>query len=162
PRHGMVIPTLIAQAVSGRPMTVFGDGTQRRCFTHVSDAVTGLIALAEHPEAVGQIYNVGSTNEISILDLARRIKELSASRSEIELIPYDRAGKRGAEDPPRRVPDLTKINKLTGYVASQGIDAILRDTIADHLACITSPAEASRTASGADRASDVASARLVR
>jgi UDP-glucose 4-epimerase len=128
-RHGMVIPNLIHQALSGSEITVYGDGSQRRCFTHVSDAVTGLIALAEHPGSVGQVYNVGSTNEISILGLAQRIKELSGSRSEIVLVPYDRAYKRGAEDMMRRIPDLTKISRLTGYVASKSIDTLLRDTI---------------------------------
>jgi UDP-glucose 4-epimerase len=133
-RHGMVVPTLIEQALSGRKMTVFGDGSQRRCFTHVSDAVTGLIAVAEHPDAAGQVYNVGSTNEISIVELARRIKALSGSDADIETIPYHRVTTRGAEDTMRRVPDLTKISNLTGYVASRDIDAILRDTIAHHVA----------------------------
>jgi UDP-glucose 4-epimerase len=128
-RHGMVIPTLVEQALHGQPMTVFGDGSQRRCFSHVSDVVTGLIALAEHPQAIGQVYNVGAVNEITILNLARRIKELSGSHSEIELIPYDRAAARGAEDMMRRIPDLTKITKLTGYSPTKDIDAILRDTI---------------------------------
>jgi len=128
-RHGMVIPNLVTQALSGNAMTVYGDGSQRRCFTHVSDAVTALIALAEHPEAVGQVYNVGSNNEISILRLAERIKELCGSRSEITLIPHESASKRGAEDMMRRIPDLTKINALTGYVPSKSIDALLRDTI---------------------------------
>jgi UDP-glucose 4-epimerase len=128
-RHGMVIPTLVQQALHGQSMTVFGDGTQRRCFSHVSDVVTGLIALAEHPQAVGQVFNVGAVNEITILDLARRIKELSGSRSEIELIPYDRATARSAGDMMRRIPDLTKIKNLTGYSPAKDIDAILRDTI---------------------------------
>jgi len=131
-RHGMVVPTLIDQALSGRTMTVFGDGSQRRCLTHVSDAVSGLVALAEHPASPGQVFNIGSTNEISMIDLAWRIKALSGSGSDIEIIPYHRLTTRGAEDTPRRVPDLTKIHNLTGYVAAHGIDAILRDTIAHH------------------------------
>jgi UDP-glucose 4-epimerase len=133
-RNGMVVPRLIEQALSGTTMTVFGDGSQRRCLTHVHDAVRGLVALAEHPEAVGQVYNVGSTNETAIIDLARRIKTLSGSRSDIEIMPYEQVAARGGEDMLRRVPDLTKIHRLTGYVAAHDIDAILRDTIAHHLA----------------------------
>jgi UDP-glucose 4-epimerase len=148
-RHGMVIPSLIEQALSGRKMSVFGDGSQRRCFAHVSDVITGLIAVAEHPQAVGQVYNVGSTNEVSIIELAQRIKKLSGSRSEIELIPYDRAAARGAQDMMRRIPDLTKISSLTGYAPAKDIDAILRDTIAYQASRLAAPSpsrpDASRT-----------------
>ena len=111
-------------------MTVFGDGSQRRCLTHVKDVVTGFIALAEHPEAIGQVYNIGSTNEISMIDLAQRIKTLSGSSSQIEIISYDRVFTRSGGDMLRRVPDLTKIHKLTGYTPTYAIDDILRDTIA--------------------------------
>jgi UDP-glucose 4-epimerase len=129
-RYGMVVPRLTEQALSGATMTVFGDGTQRRCFTHIRDAVRGLIALAEHPDAAGQVYNVGSTNEMAIGDLARRIKAISGSRSKIEFIPYDQIPDRDGQDLPRRVPDLTKIHRLTGYVPACDIDTILRDTLA--------------------------------
>src|SRR5215472_12134237 len=97
-RYGMVIPSLVKQALRGIDMTVYGDGSQSRCFTHVSDAVTALIALAEHPQGNGEVYNVGSMEEITILELARRIKEITASDSRIVFIPYEQAYKDGFED----------------------------------------------------------------
>src|SRR5262245_35882758 len=111
-RYGMVIPNLVRQAIAGEDMTVFGDGTQSRCFTHVSDAVGALMALISHPSAVGDVYNIGNDQEITILALAERIKELTDSPSQIRFIPYNEAYEEGFEDMQRRVPDLGKIQNL--------------------------------------------------
>lgn len=131
-RYGMVIPSLIKQALSGSDMTVFGDGTQKRCFTCINDAVSAVIALAEHPDTNGEVYNIGSVEEISILALARKIKELTDSKSKIVFVPYDQAYEQGFEDMIRRVPDLTKINRLIGYAPTTTLDEILLNTIRYH------------------------------
>ncbi len=131
-RYGMVIPSLVKQALNGEKMTVYGDGSQSRCFTHVKDAVDALIALAESTEANGEVYNIGSTEEISILDLAHKIKKMAGSDSEIVLVPYEKAYKDGFEDMMRRVPDLSKINLAIGYRPSMDLDEILLSTIQYH------------------------------
>ncbi len=133
-RYGMVIPCLVKQALSGNDMTVYGDGSQSRCFTHVNDAVGALIGLAENLDANGEVYNIGSTEEISILDLAHKIKEMAASESRIILVPYEQAYKEGFEDMMRRVPDLTKINRTIGYRPSMNLEEILLSTIHYHVA----------------------------
>ncbi|HWX54661.1 MAG TPA: GDP-mannose 4,6-dehydratase [Verrucomicrobiae bacterium] len=132
-RYGMVVPSLVRQALSGTDLTVYGDGTQARCFTHVSDVVGALIALTEHREANGEVYNIGSAEEISILELARKIKEVTASDSEIVTVPYGRVYEEGFEDMMRRVPDLTKISRTIGYSPSMNLDQILLDTIKYHI-----------------------------
>jgi UDP-glucose 4-epimerase len=129
-RYGMVLPNLTLQALRGDDMTVFGDGLQRRCFTHVSDAVGALIALMDHPDAVGGVYNVGSTEETCILHLAQRIKKISGSASRIVFVPYESAYNQNFEDMLRRVPDLSKINRLTGYRPTVSLDGTVRDVIA--------------------------------
>lgn len=128
-RYGMVIPNLVRQAILGEEITVFGDGSQSRCFTHVSDAVRALMGIAEHPDAVGEVYNIGSDYEISIIELAKRIKHLTGSRSSITLVPYDEAYEKGFEDMMRRVPDLSKINSLIGYQPKVSLDEILISVI---------------------------------
>jgi UDP-glucose 4-epimerase len=128
-RYGMVVPNLIHQALSGREMRVFGNGSQTRCFIHVSEAVETLIALAEHPNANGEVFNLGSTEEITILELAQRIRNLTGSRSPIALIPYEIAYKRGFEDIMRRVPDLAKLHRLLGRRQQRHLDETLRDII---------------------------------
>jgi UDP-glucose 4-epimerase len=128
-----VIPSLVKQALQGANMTVYGDGSQSRCFTHVNDAVGALIALAENIEANGEVYNIGSMEEISILALARKIKEITASDSRIILVPYEEAYKEGFEDMMRRVPDLTKIFQTIGYRPSMDLDRILLSTIKYHV-----------------------------
>jgi UDP-glucose 4-epimerase len=130
-RYGMVIPNFVRQALRGEPITVFGDGHQSRCFSWVGDVVGALIRLAEHPGAVGQVFNVGGDEEISILGLANRVKTLARSGSSIELIDYTRAYEDGFEDMPRRVPDLTKIRRLIDYRPTLGLDEIL-GRIIDH------------------------------
>jgi UDP-glucose 4-epimerase len=132
-RYGMVIPSLIKQALRHEEMTVYGDGTQSRCFTHVDDAVGALIALAESLESNGEVYNIGSTEEISILQLAVKIKDATASKSKIVLVPYEKAYKDGFEDMMRRVPDLTKLEEAIGYRPSMNLDEILTSTIRYHL-----------------------------
>jgi UDP-glucose 4-epimerase len=128
-RYGMVIPNFVRQALSGEDITVFGDGTQSRCFTHVSDAVWALMRLAENEEAVGQVYNVGSTQEVTMLELAQRIKRLTKSDSKIVFVPYGEAYEEGFEDMMRRVPDLSKVNALTGYAPKIKLDEILSSVI---------------------------------
>ena len=128
-RYGMVIPNFVQQALTGAPITVYGDGTQRRAFGYVGDIVSGLISLVQEPRAVGEVFNLGNPEEISILDLAHRVKTLTNSTSEIRLIPYDQAYEVGFEDMPRRVPDLTKANALVGYKPTVGLDEILMRVI---------------------------------
>ncbi|HXG67021.1 MAG TPA: GDP-mannose 4,6-dehydratase [Blastocatellia bacterium] len=129
-RYGMVIPNFVRQALRDQDITVFGDGSQARCFTHVKDVVGALIKLAEHPEAVGEVYNIGSYQEVSILELAERIKHLSGSSSRVVLVPYDEAYEEGFEDMMRRVPDISKIRDLIGYAPRFTLDEILTDVIA--------------------------------
>jgi UDP-glucose 4-epimerase len=129
-RYGMVIPTFVRQALAGEPITVFGDGTQRRSFTDVTDVVRGLVGLMEEPRAVGQVVNIGNSGEISIMELARRVKAMTSSASDIVLVPYDQAYDAGFEDMPRRVPDLTKIHHLIGYQPTIALDEILARVIA--------------------------------
>ncbi len=130
-RYGMVVPNFVKQALLGHPLTVFGDGTQTRCFTDVRDVVGQLAALAEEPGAVGEVFNVGNDlEEVTILDLARRVKARAASKSEITLVPYEKAYEEGFEDMQRRVPDLSKLRALTGYEPQVPLDEILDRVIA--------------------------------
>ena len=124
-QYGMVVPTFVRQALAGEPITVFGDGTQQRSFTYVGDVVGALLKLMVHPGAVGHVFNVGNTEEVTIRGLAEKIKKFTGSKSEIVTIPYDQAYEQGFEDMPRRVPDLTKLNKLIGYVPKVGLDEII-------------------------------------
>ena len=125
-RYGMVIPNFVKQALLGHPLTVYGDGTQRRCFTYVGDVVKALIALSQNEDAVGNVYNIGNDREeISIMDLAQRIKERTRSKSEIVLVPYEKAYEEGFEDMLRRVPDLAKLRALIGYEPEVHLDEIL-------------------------------------
>ncbi|HXW82232.1 MAG TPA: NAD-dependent epimerase/dehydratase family protein [Acidimicrobiales bacterium] len=129
PAYGMVIPRLVRQALAGEPLTVFGDGTQTRCFCHVADVVRALVALLDEPAAVGDVFNVGGSEEISIHQLATRIIERTASPSPIVLLPYEVAYEVGFEDMARRVPDVTKIGALTGWQAKRALTDILDDVI---------------------------------
>jgi UDP-glucose 4-epimerase len=128
-QYGMVIPTFVKQALSGRPITVYGDGKQSRCFGYVGDVVGALMALMENPKAVGQVFNIGSNQEITILDLAHRIKELTQSSSEIVFVPYDEAYEEGFEDMPRRIPDISKVGELVGFRPNMNLDGILKSVI---------------------------------
>ena len=128
-QYGMVIPTFVKQALSRRPITVYGDGKQTRCFGYVGDVVKALIKLMDEPTAVGQVFNVGSNEEVTILELARRVKELTNSDSEIVFVPYDEAYEEGFEDMPRRVPDISKVNALIGFRPEMALDGILQSVI---------------------------------
>jgi UDP-glucose 4-epimerase len=129
-QYGMVIPNFVQQALAGRPITVFGDGTQSRSFTFVGDVVRAMVALIDEPRAIGQVFNIGNGYEISISQLAERIKTLTGSRSEIIRIPYDEAYEAGFEDMPRRVPDISKVRALVGYAPTVELDEILTRVIA--------------------------------
>ena len=128
----MVIPTFVKQALAGRPITVYGDGKQTRCFGYVGDVVGALIKLMDTTESVGQVFNIGSTEEISILQLAEKVRELTQSTSEIVFVPYDDAYEEGFEDMPRRVPDTNKINQLVGFKPEMTLDGILETVISYH------------------------------
>ena len=130
-RYGMVIPNFVRQALTGAPITVYGDGNQRRAFGYVGDIVQALVKLAQEPRAIGEVFNIGNTEEISIIDLAHKVKTLTESTSDIVMIPYDQAYEAGFEDMPRRVPDLTKIHQLIGYAPTVGLDEILARVIAE-------------------------------
>jgi UDP-glucose 4-epimerase len=129
-RYGMVIPNFVRQALAGEPITVFGDGTQSRSFTDVSDVVGALVNLVREPRAVGEVFNIGNSEEITILDLAEKVRAATASRSPITFVPYDEAYEAGFEDMPRRVPDLSKIHGCVGYRPTLGLDEILQRVIA--------------------------------
>ena len=130
-RYGMVIPRLISQGLAGEPLTVYGDGSQSRCFAHVLDVVGALVRLIGLPEAFGQVFNVGNDEEITILALAERVRILTGEKSPIRAIPYSEAYTAGFEDMVRRVPNLSKINRLIGYQPTRRLDRILADVLAD-------------------------------
>ena len=129
-QYGMVIPTFVRQALAGRPITVHGDGTQTRCFCHVGDVVGALVALMDHPAAVGEVFNIGSHEEVTINHLAAMVKALADSPSEIVHVPYTEAYEAGFEDMPRRVPDITKVGQLVGFRPTLRLDEIVRQVIA--------------------------------
>ncbi|WP_327354661.1 NAD-dependent epimerase/dehydratase family protein [Streptomyces sp. NBC_01304] len=131
PAYGMVIPRLVRQAVAGEPLTVHGDGKQRRCFAHVADVVDALLRLLAHPAANGQIFNVGTAEETSIAELAARVVARAGSRSPVVLVPYDQVYGTGFEDMERRLPDTTRLRELTGWVPRRSLDDILDATIAE-------------------------------
>ncbi len=128
-RYGMVIPRFIRQALNGEPITVYGDGKQTRSFTYVTDAVKAMAELANHPKAVGEIFNLGSGEGITISGLAKKIKELSNSQSEIVYIPYEEAYQKGFEDMRHRVPDISKVRNLISYWPQVKLDDMLREII---------------------------------
>ena len=128
-QYGMVLPNFVRQALSEEPITVFGDGQQARCFCHVSDVVRALAALGQEPKAIGQVFNIGSDEEISILGLAERVRAACGSSSEIRFIPYWDAYGSGFEDMQRRVPDISKIGQLIGYRPTLSLDQIITSVI---------------------------------
>jgi UDP-glucose 4-epimerase len=128
-QYGMVIPTFVKQALAGRPITVYGDGKQSRCFGYVGDVVGALIQLMDNDAAVGNVFNIGSNEEITILELAQRVKELTHSHSEIVFVPYDEAYEEGFEDMPRRIPDITKVRDLVGFQPRMSLDGILQSVV---------------------------------
>jgi UDP-glucose 4-epimerase len=128
-QYGMVVPRFVKQAIAGRPLTVFGDGSQTRCFCHVQDVIGALMKLVDTPSSIGEVFNIGSTEEVSILQLAETVKRLASSSSEIVFVPYDEAYEEGFEDMPRRVPDTTKVDALVGFRPTYTLDGIIRSVI---------------------------------
>ncbi len=128
-QYGMVIPNFVRQALAGQPITVFGDGTQSRSFTYVGDVVKAMVALIDEPRAIGQVFNIGNGKEISIRELAEKVKKLTGSSSEIVTVPYEKAYEAGFEDMPRRVPDIRRIQALVGYTPTVELDETLRRVI---------------------------------
>jgi UDP-glucose 4-epimerase len=127
--YGMVIPRFVNQALKGEPLTIYGTGKQSRCFLHIKDAVDALIKLAEHPKAIGEVFNVGSQEEVTVEALARKIIELTKSKSKIVYIPYDQAYEEGFEDMQRRVPDTNKVNRLIGFMPTVDLTGIIEDVV---------------------------------
>ncbi len=130
-QYGMVLPTFVKQALSNQPISVFGDGSQSRSFTYVADVVEALVKLVGEPQAIGQVFNIGSTQEVTIARLAERVQKLAGSNSPIHYIPYDQAYEIGFEDMPRRVADITKIRELVGFEPQVNLDEIINKVI-DH------------------------------
>lgn len=128
-RYGMVVPNLVRQALSGQPITVYGNGEQRRCFCDVRDVVRALCTLLPRQDLAGEVLNIGSTEEVSILELARRVKAATGSDSEITLVPYEEAYGEGFEDMRRRVPDISKIERVLDWRPTASLDQILDDVI---------------------------------
>jgi len=131
-RYGMVIPSFVGQAVAGRPITVYGDGNQRRCFCHVADVVRALADLMQRDDVYGEVFNIGSQHELRIKELAELVKHATGSSSEIELVPYDEAYEEGFEDMQRRIPDTTRIKERIGWEPRKSMREILADVIAEH------------------------------
>jgi len=131
-RYGMVLPRFATQAIRGEPITVYGDGQQSRCFGHVSDAVRAAVALMDADNTVGEVFNVGGQEEIKILDVAKRVRELSESESEIVFLPYEEAYGENFEDMHRRVPSLDKIRGAIGYEPRMGLEETLQSVISYH------------------------------
>ncbi len=128
-QYGMVLPTFVRQALTGQPITVFGDGTQSRSFTYVGDVVDALARLALEPRAVGEVFNIGGSGEVTMRDLATRVKTMTNSDSPIVTVPYDVAYEAGFEDMPRRVPDVSKLHSLIGFEPKMGLDDIIRSVV---------------------------------
>jgi UDP-glucose 4-epimerase len=128
-RYGMVIPRMVGQALRNEPITVYGDGRQTRTFTHVKDAVESVVRLMDAHQAEGEVVNIGGVEEVSILELATRIKEMTGSRSEICLIPYDEVFPKDFEDMQRRVPSTDKLQEMTGFRPQTRLNEILKDVI---------------------------------
>jgi nucleoside-diphosphate-sugar epimerase len=133
-RYGMVVPNFVTQALADRPLTVYGDGTQRRCFCHVADVVRALADLMLREDVYGEVFNIGSDSEIEIRQLAERVVEMTGSPSEITLVPYDVAYEEGFEDMQRRIPDTTKIYEQIGWRPTRPLGWILADVIDEHRA----------------------------
>jgi UDP-glucose 4-epimerase len=129
-RYGMVIPTFVRQALAGQPISVFGSGDQTRCFCHVSDVVRALYDLCASDKAVGEVFNVGAEQEVSIRQLAERVRDVVGSQSAIRSVSYDDAYEQGFEDMLRRVPDVSKVKEWIGWTPTRSLDDILRDVIA--------------------------------
>lgn len=131
PMYGMVLPRFVDQALQNQPLTVYGDGTQTRSFTHIRDAVHAIILLMDNTKAAGDVYNIGGSEEISMKALARRVLEITGSSSKISLLPYNQVYNRNFEDMPRRVPDTSKLKAAIGYAPQSDLNQMIRDVVAD-------------------------------
>jgi len=129
-RYGMVVPRFVRQALNNEPITIYGDGQQSRCFTYVGDVIEAVVGLAQNERALGEVFNIGSTEEITIENLARRTIELADSQSELSFIPYEQAYEKGFEDMRRRIPDVSKIHDYIGWAPHTNLDEILTQVIA--------------------------------
>jgi UDP-glucose 4-epimerase len=143
-QYGMVAPRFVKQALLGEPITVYGDGKQRRSFTWVGDVVDAMIKLIQHPKAYGEVFNIGHTDEISIYELAELVKSMTESSSEIVFIPYEQAYESGFEDMARRLPDLTKIQRTIGYRPTLDLRRMLEWIIAYYRTELAQPTDAER------------------
>ena len=130
--YGMVVPRFVGRALAGEPLLVHGTGKQSRCFLHVRDVVETFIKLIEHPNAVGDVFNIGSQEEVTIEELARRVIALTKSSSTIQYLPYEEAYEEGFEDMMRRVPDIAKITRLVGFAQTRSLNDIIQDVVRDH------------------------------
>lgn len=139
-QYGMVVPTFAAQALREEPITVYGSGDQSRCFGHVNDAVEALLRLMSTSSAIGEVFNVGSTQEVSVRELAEQVRTAAGSRSDIVLIPYSEAYAVGFEDMMRRVPDVSKLERVTGFRPSTSLEVIIRDVVDDQRARLVAQA----------------------
>jgi UDP-glucose 4-epimerase len=149
--YGMVIPRFVSQALAEKPLQVHGDGSQSRCFLHVKDVVEALVKLMQHPDAVGQVFNIGSQEEVTIEALAKRILAITGSSSRIERIPYEQAYEEGFEDMPRRVPEISKIRRLIDFEPTFNLDGIISSVVASMRP--SAPASAKPRASSSRRTS---------
>ncbi|HEX8948787.1 MAG TPA: GDP-mannose 4,6-dehydratase, partial [Dissulfurispiraceae bacterium] len=131
-RYGMVMPRFVQQAMRNEPMTVYGDGNQTRTFTYVKDVVEAVVKLMECQDAVGEVVNIGGIEEVTIMSLAKTVKEFTSSKSEIRLIPYDEVYTKDFEDMQRRVPSIEKLKQLIGWQPSTGLEYIIRNFIEDY------------------------------
>jgi UDP-glucose 4-epimerase len=127
--YGMVLPRFVRWALKGEPIQVYGDGQQQRCFCNVNDVIRAITSLSENPQAVGEVFNIGADHEISIRQLAERVRERAGSRSEIVMVPYDKAYEAGFEDMRRRIPDISKIDRLTGWKPTSTLDETIDQII---------------------------------
>jgi UDP-glucose 4-epimerase len=139
-RYGMVLPNFARQALRGEPITVYGTGEQSRCFAHVRDVVEAVVRLLTTPSAVGEVFNIGSTEEVTIRELAQRVREAAGSISEIVQVPYDKAYAEGFEDMPRRIPDVSKLERFTGYRPQIPLEQIIADVVTDQRSRLPEPA----------------------
>ncbi|MCC6316238.1 MAG: GDP-mannose 4,6-dehydratase [Gemmatimonadaceae bacterium] len=143
-RYGMVLPNFAQQALRGEPITVYGTGKQSRCFGHVRDAVEAVLRLTATPAAIGEVFNVGTTTEVSMLGLAEQVRAAAGSSSEIRLIPYSEAYQAGFEDMMRRVPDVSKLERTTGYRPMTSLEEIIHDVVEDQRSRLALPVTAAR------------------
>jgi UDP-glucose 4-epimerase len=128
--YGMVLPRFVEQALQGKNLTVYGDGGQSRCFCHVADVIRGVLGLLDEPSAEGDVFNIGSTEEVTMMELARRVIQKSESSSEVSLVPYEVAYEEGFEDMRRRVPDISKIGSVIGWKPERNLDQIIEEMLA--------------------------------